>query len=164
MTAFCIPQPWRLGHPPMHAVPRGDAATLKSYSQKPCQQKLLGLLKKRGRTYASEQRGPQNRVERDGDLLHSDNGKAHEDRHRNLLSGGLFRMVGAGGGLSTILLWPSSCNATANATASYLNKPQSAQYVYHMVNDQTVCFACIALGVCFSLLTLAVTGRFLLSL
>lgn len=38
------------------------------------------------------------------------------------------------------------------------------QHNYHMVDDQTMCMSCMALGATFSILTLAMTGRFILSL
>ena len=37
------------------------------------------------------------------------------------------------------------------------------QHAYHMVDDHTMCMGCMALGSTFSILTLACTGRFILS-
>jgi hypothetical protein len=87
-----------------------------------------------------------------------------EPRYRNPSTGiGTMHRV-AGIGLSTSLSYPLRCRASANEHASYMPASHPAKALYHVVDDQTICFACIALGVCFSLLTLAVTGRFLLSL
>jgi len=90
--------------------------------------------------------------------------KGQQARYRNPSKGiGTMQRM-AGIGLSTSLLYPFSCRASANEHVSYMAASHPPNTLYHVVDDQTICFACIALGVCFSLLTLAVTGRFLLSL
>jgi hypothetical protein len=64
------------------------------------------------------------------------------------------------------LIFPAPVFAAAAeqaATQVTATTPQFS-HAYHMVDDRTICMGCMVLGTTFSVLTLATTGRFILSL
>ena len=73
-----------------------------------------------------------------------------------------FLFVGA---LASPWVLPSGASAAAATAAAAFPAPslQAHPYHYHLVDDHSLCMACLGLGTAFSVLTFASTSRFLLS-
>jgi len=66
-------------------------------------------------------------------------------------------------------IFPAPVFAAAEQAAAQVTTVVTAttpqfSHTYHMVDDRTMCMWCMVLGTTFSVLTLATTGRFILSL
>lgn len=74
-----------------------------------------------------------------------------------------------GTALAAPLIFPAPVFAAAEQAAAQVTTTLTAttpqfSHTYHMVDDHTMCMGCMVLGTTFSVLTLATTGRFILSL